>query len=80
MINGGISEETRKENKAIREDIYNLISKYYSKGEKGSYIVNKQLTNELGICRTSLSLWMNYKIDFKQENLNKVKQFLKEVK
>ena len=66
---GGISEETRKENKAIREDIYKLISQYYSKGEKGSYIVNKQLTNELGICRTSLSLWMNYKIDFKQDNL-----------
>jgi hypothetical protein len=78
--NGGISEETRNENKAIRESIYLLESQYVAKGEKGRRIISKMLINEFNMCNTSLNLWLNRHIDFKKENLNKVKEFLKQVK
>ena len=78
--NGGISEETRIENKAIRESIYLLESQYVAKGEKGRRIISNMLINEFNMCSTSLNLWLNRHIDFKKENLNRVKEFLKQVK
>jgi len=79
MYNGGISEETREENKRVREQVRQLEANYILKGERGSYLINKALITDFGFCRSVISLWKSEQIDFKQKNLNRVKQFLKEV-
>jgi hypothetical protein len=76
---GRISEELKQRNDLKREEVFNIISSYYKNGEQGKSIVNKELI-DLGMCKTSLSLWLNYRVNFTELNLKKIDKYLNEVK
>lgn len=76
---GRISEELKQRNDLKREEIFNIISSYYKNGEQGKSIVQKDLI-KIGMCKTSLSLWLNYHVNFTELNLKKIDKYLKELK
>ena len=76
---GRISEELKQRNDLKREEVFNIISSYYKNGEQGKSIVHKELI-DLGMCKTSLSLWLNYRVNFTELNLKKIDKYLKEIK
>ena len=76
---GRISEELKQRNDLKREEVFNIISSYYKNGEQGKSIVHKGLIKK-GMCKTSLSLWLNYRVNFTELNLKKIDKYLNEIK
>lgn len=72
---GRISEQLKEKNNLKRDEIFNIISEYYLDGKQGKSIVQKDLI-KIGLCKTSLSLWLNHKINFTELNLKKIDKYL----